>query len=211
MKSGARGDYWLNMGAHLLAGSGSVTDRLVQEMGLETREIPGSIMGLAVGRRVLAGGAAASYPFRLPLSLGARLSFAWAGLKLRRAARDYLDATEPRAGESDLEARTRDLAFRGDETFAEFLGPVHPEVDAIFRATIGRVATTPEDLAAGYGAALFSMVWSEKSHLIRNLGRHCPTARGDSRAARQPHRDGRLGRGGDKRCRWPPGPVQRRR
>ncbi len=169
IKSEPRGEYWLNMGAHLFGGPDTVSGRLVQELGLESREIPGSRMGLAVGGRVLASGAAETYPFRLPLSLGARLSFMRAGLKLRRAARDYLRATRPRPGESAPERRTRLLAYRGDQSFAQFLGPVHPDVDAIFRAIIGRVAATPEELAAGYGAALFSMVWGGEDQLARNL------------------------------------------
>ncbi len=169
IKSEQRGDYWLNMGAHLFPGPGSVLDRLVQEMGLETIEIPGTITGLAVGEKVITKGAAASYPFRLPISLGARISFARAGLKIRVAAKKYNDWVLPRASDTPIQRRIRNLAFRGDETFSQLLGPLHPEVDAIISAIVGRVTATSEDLAAGSGAALFSMVWSDDSSLARNL------------------------------------------
>jgi len=47
MRSEPRGPYWLNLGAHLFGGPGTLLDRLVTEMGLETRPIPGNRMGLA--------------------------------------------------------------------------------------------------------------------------------------------------------------------
>jgi len=86
MRSEARGPYWLNLGAHLFGGPGSLLDRLVVEVGLETRPIPGNRMGLAFRGRVLGSGRPESYPLRLPLSPAARLSFIRAGLRLRRAA-----------------------------------------------------------------------------------------------------------------------------
>ncbi len=37
MRSEPRGPYWLNLGAHLFGGPGSLLDRLIKEVGLETR------------------------------------------------------------------------------------------------------------------------------------------------------------------------------
>ena len=66
LRSEPRGPYWLNLGAHLFGGPGTLLDRLVAEMGLETRPIPGNRMGLAFRGRVLASGRPETYPFRLP-------------------------------------------------------------------------------------------------------------------------------------------------
>ena len=95
MRSEPRGPYWLNLGAHLFGGPGTLMDRLVGEMGLETRRIPGNRMGLVFRGRVVASGRPETYPFRLPLSWGARLSFVRAGLRLRAAAQEHIRADPP--------------------------------------------------------------------------------------------------------------------
>lgn len=153
MRSEPRDPYWLNLGAHLFGGPGSLVDRLVREVGLETRAIPGNRMGLAFGGRVLAGGRPETYPLRLPLFLQARLSFIRAGLRLRSAARGYLRATRPRPGESPVATRRRVLGYRDDHTFADLLGTLHPDVDGIFRAVARRVTAEPDQISGGCGAA----------------------------------------------------------
>ena len=65
------------------------------EMGLETRRIPGNRMGLAFRGQVVASGRPETYPFRLPLSWAARLSFVRAGLRLRTAAQEHIRAGAP--------------------------------------------------------------------------------------------------------------------
>ncbi|PYM66190.1 MAG: hypothetical protein DMD79_03300 [Candidatus Rokuibacteriota bacterium] len=169
MRSEPRGPYWLNLGAHLFGGPGSLLDRLVGEVGLETRAIPGNRMGLAFKGRILAGGRPETYPLRLPLSLGARLSFIRAGLRLRMAAQGYLRAMRPRPGESPAETRARAIAYRDDQTFAEYLGPMHPDVAGIFQAISERITAGPEEISAGCGAALFALVWGGEQTLARNL------------------------------------------
>ena len=170
LRSEPRGLYWLNLGAHLFPGPGSLLDRLVHETGLETRVIPGNRMGLAFRDRILASGRPETYPFRLPLSWGARMSFVRAGLRLRSATREHIRVARPRPGESADATRTRLVAYRNDETFAAYLGDLHPDVAAIFRAIAERAAAEPEWLSAGAGAALFALVWGdEKTGAARNL------------------------------------------
>ena len=169
MRSEPRGPYWLNLGAHLFGGPGSLLDRLIKEVGLETRPIPGNRMGLFFKNRIVARGRPETYPLRLPLSLAARLSFIRAGLKLRRAAQGYLRAVRPRPGESPAEARARVLGYRDDQTFADYLGPMHPDVAGIFRAISERVTAGPDEISAGCGAALFALVWGDEQTLARNL------------------------------------------
>ena len=134
-------------------------DRLVSETGLETRRIPGNRMGLASGA---CGRERASrdYPFRLPLSWGARLSFVRAGLRLRAAAQGHVAPVSPSGRDGDRKARPC-VAHRDDQSFAAYLGDLHPDVAAIFRAISERVTAEPEQISAGCGAALFALVWGD--------------------------------------------------
>jgi oxygen-dependent protoporphyrinogen oxidase len=61
------------------------------------------------------------------------------------------------------------LAYRDDRSFAEFLGEVPAEVDAIFRPTIQRSSGEPEQVSAGYGIGYFQLVWDRKGGLTRNV------------------------------------------
>ena len=62
------------------------------------------------------------------------------------------------------------LAHRDDQTFAAYLGDLHPDVAAIFRAISERVTGEPEQISAGCGAALFAIVWGDdKTGSARNL------------------------------------------
>jgi protoporphyrinogen/coproporphyrinogen III oxidase len=170
LRSEPRGPYWLNLGAHLFGGPGTLMDRLVKEVGLETRPIPGNRMGLAFRGKLLSSGRPETYPFRLPLSWPARLSFVRAGLRLRSAVKEFLRLARPRPGESPAETRARLLAYRDDETFATFLGDLHPDVAAIFQPIAERVTAGPEQISAGYGAALFALVWGDdETGSARNL------------------------------------------
>jgi protoporphyrinogen/coproporphyrinogen III oxidase len=170
LRSEPRGAYWLNLGAHLFGGPGSLMDRLVKDVGLETRPIPGNRMGLAFRGTLLASGRPETYPFRLPLSWPARLSFVRAGLRLRLAVRDFLRLARPRPGESAAATRARMLTYRDDETFAAFLGDLHPDVAAIFLPIAERVTAGPEQISAGYGTALFALVWGDdETGSARNL------------------------------------------
>jgi oxygen-dependent protoporphyrinogen oxidase len=170
LRSEPRGPYWLNLGAHLFGGRGTLMDRLVNEVGLETRSIPGNRMALFFRGRLLASGRPETYPFRLPMSWGARLSFVRAGLRLRAAAKGHLRAARPRPGESPAQARARLLTYRDDETFAAYLGHLHPDVEAIIRPIAERVTAEPEQISAGYGGALFAMCWGdEDTGTARNL------------------------------------------
>jgi protoporphyrinogen/coproporphyrinogen III oxidase len=157
MRSEARGDYWLNYGAHLFPGPGSLVDSMARDCGLETVPVTGSMMGLAVGSRRLDKGRVESYPFRLPLSVRDRIAFAKAGLKVRRAVARY----------HRLEQR---YDFEDDRTFGDFLGPLPPAVLEIFCCAAHRATAELDELSAGCGIALFALVWGGKGSLIaRNL------------------------------------------
>lgn len=169
MRSEERGEYWLNVGGHLIEGPGSVMHDLCDELGLEVRVAPGDPTAVALKGKVVAGGRPETYPFRLPLSLGGRLSFIRAGLKMRQAARKYMQVVKKRPGETPAEFRLRHLAFMGDQSFADFLGKVDPDVWSIFDAVIERMTCNNEQCSAGCGVSIFGHVWSKDSLLVRNI------------------------------------------
>jgi oxygen-dependent protoporphyrinogen oxidase len=157
MRSDPCGDYWLNYGAHLFPGPGSLVDRMARECGLESVPVTGSMMGLAVGSTPLTKGRVETYPFRLPLSVRDRIAFAKAGLKVQRAV----------ARHRRLEQRHE---FEDHCTFAEFLGPLPPAVHEIFSCAAHRATAELEELSASCGIGLFTLVWGGKRSLIaRNL------------------------------------------
>jgi oxygen-dependent protoporphyrinogen oxidase len=157
LRSEVRGDYWLNHGAHLFPGPGSLVDAMVSECGLETVPVTGGMMGLALGSKVLVDGRVETYPFRLPLSLRDRIAFVRAGVRIQRAVARY----------HRLERRHD---FEDDRTFGEFLGPLPPTVHEIFSCAAHRATAELDQLSAGCGIGLFALVWGGRGSLIaRNL------------------------------------------
>jgi protoporphyrinogen/coproporphyrinogen III oxidase len=170
LRSDPRGDYWMNYGAHLFPGPGTIVDRLARDCGLDTVPVTGSMMGLAVGPKRLTRGRVETYPLRLPLSARDRVAFALAGLKVQRAVSAHRRLSTPRAGETQADVRARVLAFEDERSFADFLGPLPPAVEPIFSCAAHRATAELSELAAGCGIGLFALVWGGKRSLIaRNL------------------------------------------
>jgi oxygen-dependent protoporphyrinogen oxidase len=169
VRSEPRGQYWLNLGAHVFSGPGSATWRLAEEVGVELAKVPGELVAVELNGRIVAGGRPEFYPFRLPLSFGERLALIRAGRRLRRAVAAYERAATPRPGESATETRARVLSYGDDRTFAGWLGPLPRDVDGLFRATVTRSTAEPEEIAFGHGAGYFSLVWNAATGLSRNI------------------------------------------
>ena len=158
IRSERRGRYWLNYGAHVFGGPGTPTDRLLRETRVEAVDVPGVLTGVSLEGRLVAGGRIETYPLRLPLSARDRLAFARTGIRLRLGVARYDRIL--RSGDQE-----RVLAYLGDRTFADWLGPVLPAVDAVLRPTIQRSSGEPEELAAGYGIGYFHLVWDRSDQL----------------------------------------------
>ena len=169
LMSERRDPYWLNFGGHVVGGPETATGRLLEATNVEAVELPGVLGGLVLGGRLLAGGRVETYPLRAPLSLRDRFALIRAGGRLRVAVAQYGRVSRLRAGESEADRRARVLAFRDDITFSEFLGPVRPVVDGVFRATIQRSSGEPEEVSAGYGIGYFQLVWDRSKGLTRNI------------------------------------------
>lgn len=163
-----RGDYWLNFGAHLFGEATSPVGRLVAELGLETRPIPGHRMGLYFNGTLVTRGRPEGFPLRLPLSMPARLSLVKMGLKLRAGVHRVIKAEKAGADAGPAERRMKRLAFENQRTLSHYMGRLHPDVALILRTITERTGASPEEMAAGYGLHSFTQVWSRHS-LGRNL------------------------------------------
>lgn len=163
LRSERRGRYWLNLGAHMFGGPETSLGKITSALGLMTRAIPGNRAGIAYKGAVVSGGLPETYPFRLPLNFSERIALIRMGLRLKRGVKDLMAALALREGESMPERRQRILAFENHRTFRDYVGPLSPETDLIFRTIVERTSGTPESIAAGYGLASFANVWSEYS------------------------------------------------
>lgn len=168
MWSDTRDPYWLNYGGHVVGGPETATGRLMQAVGVEGIDLPGALSAVAMGRKLVVG-RVETFPLRLPLSGRDRLGLIRAGARLRVAAMQYARISKLRAGEDEATRQARVLAFRDDETFAEWLGEVPSGVDGLFRATVRRSTGEPEEVSAGYGIGYFQLVWDRGRGLTRNI------------------------------------------
>jgi protoporphyrinogen/coproporphyrinogen III oxidase len=164
-----RGDYWLNFGAHVFAGPESATGRLLDDVGVDAAPVPGELAGIAMNGRLITDGRVNTYPFRIPMPWKARLAAIRAGAKVRAAVWRYGRAAAPRPGDQPGDLQQRVYDFLGEESFADFVGPLPPEVDAMFRPTVMRSSGLPEQMSAGAGVGYFRLVWDRKSGLSRNI------------------------------------------
>jgi oxygen-dependent protoporphyrinogen oxidase len=163
-----RGDLALSVGAHMFPPPTSTVGRQVTEYGLSVLEITGSMLNVAMGGRLVRDSRPELLPFRLPLTMGARVSFARAGRRIKRDADAYMKLIERRPGDTDSDVRLRGLVHGGDRSFADFLGKLHPDVYRIFEALANRSIADPDEISQSAMAALFGHVW-DSGDLGRNM------------------------------------------
>jgi protoporphyrinogen oxidase len=145
IRSVRRGDTWLNFGAHVYGGDGTATDRLLRGLGVTALPLPGQLAALAYAGKVVTS-PVETYPFRLPLPARSRAALIRAGLRLRYDVARYDRMIRPRPGESAAERQDRVVNFMDDESFSDRIGPLPPDVDAMFRCTLTRSSGEPEEL-----------------------------------------------------------------
>ncbi len=162
------GELAMSVGAHMFPPPDSVIGGLVMEYGLDVLKITGSMLNLALKDRVIQDARPELMPFKLPLSLRGRASFARAGLKVKRIGDEYMRLAVQQPGETAADVRLRLLQYGGDESFADFLGPLHPEAERIFRALCNRTIAEPGEISVSAMAALFGHVW-DTGDLGRNM------------------------------------------
>jgi protoporphyrinogen/coproporphyrinogen III oxidase len=169
LRSEARGDNWLNWGGHVFSGAGSVTDRFLTETGTDARQVTGRLASVYLNGKLITSGGVETFPFRLPISLGARVNLVKTGLKLRWAVIQYGKVARPIPGEDPADRQVRILDYLNDRSFIDWAGHMPEDVDLLFRATTTRSSGEPEDMAAGYGIGYFHQVWNRSEGLSRNI------------------------------------------
>jgi protoporphyrinogen/coproporphyrinogen III oxidase len=93
-----------------------------------------------------------------------------AGLKIRRDAAEYNRLARRAPDETEAQVRRRLLGFLDDRSFAEYVGKLHPDAEALFHAVVNRMTAEPDEISAGCVVALFAHVWSEGGVVLgRNL------------------------------------------
>lgn len=165
LKSHSRGDYWLNLGAHLFPADGaqSYVRRILSELSLDTIDVPGSKTAMSVLGKVYSNSRIESYPLALPLSIGERIQLVRAGLIIRLKVMAFLSASRKRPGESEAHRRARVERFESHRTFRDLLGRLPGQVDAIFRTASRRVPGEIEDMSAAAGISIFAGNWAGKA------------------------------------------------
>lgn len=170
IRSENRGRYFLNWGGHMFSGGKTATTALVTETETRTSEIPGSLSAISMNGKLLLGGPVQTYPFRIPMSLRDRASMIKAGVKVSADVIRYAEAVRLRPNESAEMRQQRIYNFENDRSFADYIGDLSEDAEAMFRPTITRSAADPDELAAGAGIGYFSLVWNIGQGLNRSIG-----------------------------------------
>jgi protoporphyrinogen/coproporphyrinogen III oxidase len=161
-----RGDYWLNMGAHLFPAPGSHIRNLMHSVGLDVVRIPGNKFAIWFAGKVYAPKIVSMLPLILPLTWRERLSMGRVGLVVMRGVRRWQKVMQPVQGENNQRRRARVARFMSHMSFRDLIKRPAERVDAIFRSAGRRAAAEVDDLAAGVGISLFGLVWAGKGDLV---------------------------------------------
>jgi protoporphyrinogen/coproporphyrinogen III oxidase len=169
IRSERRGQYWLNWGGHVFAGSGSSTDALLAEAGITAAQVPGSLAGVAMNGTLLLNGRIETYPFRIPMPLSSRIALLKAGIKVGRQVLRYATIVRQRPSEDPAARQQRIYDFENGRSFRDFVGDLPEDAEALFRPTVTRSAADPHEISAGAGIGYFSLVWNIGQGLSRGI------------------------------------------
>jgi oxygen-dependent protoporphyrinogen oxidase len=74
-----------------------------------------------------------------------------------------------RPGEDQATRQRRIYAFMNDRTFAEFVGDLPPDAEALFTPTVTRSSADIDQISAGAGVGYFSLVWNIGGGLSQSI------------------------------------------
>ncbi|MDN5915376.1 MAG: FAD-dependent oxidoreductase [Pseudonocardia sp.] len=169
IRSEKRGPYFLNWGGHVFAGADTSTASLLAETGVSSVRVPGSLKGVAMNGKLLLNGRIETYPARIPMSTAARLALVRTGAKVGLDVLRYARAVALRPGETSGARQQRIYDFENDRSFADYVGDLPDDTEALFRPTVTRSAADPHELSAGAGIGYFSLVWNIGQGLDRSI------------------------------------------
>ncbi len=210
-----RGDLALSVGAHMFPPPTSTVGRQVTEYGLDVLPITGSMLNVAMGGRLVRDTRPELLPVRLPLALGGRVSFARAGLRIKRDADAYMKLIERAARRHRRRRPPAWPAARRRHDVRQFPRPAPPRRRPHLHGAREPVdRRSGRDLAGSDGGAVRPRLGHRRSR-----PQHARRLRPAARRARprprrhRPHRHPRhLGRAaGRRRARSVRGPGRRRR
>lgn len=170
IRSERRGPHWLNWGGHVYdGGAASATQRLLRDAGFESRPVPGNLAGLSMNGQLLLDGRVELFPFRIPMSWRDRASLVRAGAKVRFAVARYARLSKRRPGEDEATRQQRVYEFMNDRSFADFIGPLPEDAEALFKPTVTRSSAEMNQISAGAGVGYFNLVWNIGAGLSHSI------------------------------------------
>ena len=95
VRSERRGPYFLNWGGHVYAGGNSSTSWLLNDTGVDSVAVPGSLSGLSMNGKLLLKGRIESYPFRIPMSWSSRVGIMPGSRTVSMSSRSSSPASRP--------------------------------------------------------------------------------------------------------------------
>ncbi len=141
IRSERRGPYWLNWGGHVFAGPGSSTDTLLNEVGVAAVAVPGSLKGLSMNGKFIRKRRIETYPFRIPMSLAARVGRADRRAQGRRrrccGTPTWFGSAPVSPARSGSNGST---TSRTSGSFHDFVGDLPDDAAALFKTTVTRSA-----------------------------------------------------------------------
>ncbi|WP_068269697.1 flavin monoamine oxidase family protein [Aldersonia kunmingensis] len=169
IRSERRGPYFMNWGGHVYAGGNSRTSWLLNDTGVDSVAVPGSLSGLAVNGKLLVKGRIESYPFRIPMSWSSRMGLMKTGAKVGLAVAKYAKIVGLRDGEDEASRQQRVYNFMNDRSFTDYVGELPEDVEALFKPTITRSSADLDEISAGAGVGYFSLVWNIGAGLSQSI------------------------------------------
>jgi len=130
---------------------------------------PGIFLAVAMHGRIVRAGSPLEMFLRLPLSLPARLSLASVGLRMMAAQYGA------RMHGPDAIAGLAETPEEG-QTYADLLGRMHPDVEALVRVTANRTGGELHELSAYAGVTGFRDIWGGKRANIVDGSEQLPRA-----------------------------------
>jgi oxygen-dependent protoporphyrinogen oxidase len=137
--------------------------------GIESVTVTGSLAGVAMNGKLLLRGRPETYPFRIPMSWASRAATLKAGARVAAAVRRYARIIEQRPGEDTATRQQRIYDFMNDCSFADYIGELPGDAEALFMPTVTRSAGDMSQISAGSGVGYFSLVWNIGGGLSQSI------------------------------------------
>ena len=169
VRSERRGPYFMNWAATSMPAATRRLACLLNDTGVDSVAVPGSLSGLAMNGKLLLKGRIESYPFRIPMSWSSRMGIMKTGAKVSLAVARYAKIVGLRPGENEASRQQRVYNFMNDRSFADYIGDLPEDAEALFKPTVTRSSADLDQISAGAGVGYFSLVWNIGAGLSQSI------------------------------------------